>query len=66
MRYRNQTRGAASVVVIGVNTQGMGLIRECLGTEAVLPTQSTAYDNAVQIVQKTRPNVVIMGFDIDS
>jgi len=65
MRYRNQTRGAASVVVIGVNTQGMGLIRECLGTEAVLPTQSTSYENAVQIVQKTRPNVVIMGFDTD-
>ena len=43
MRYRNQTRGAASVVVIGVNTHGMGLIRECLGTEAVLPTKSTPY-----------------------
>jgi pilus assembly protein CpaE len=65
MRYRNQTRGAASVVVIGVNTHGMGLIRECLGTEAVLPTQSTPYQDAVQIVQKTRPNVIIMGFDTD-
>ena len=65
MRYRNQTRGAASVVVIGVNTNGMGLIRECLGTEAVLPTQSTPYQDAVQIVQKTRPNVIIMGFDAD-
>lgn len=65
MRYRNQNRGAASVVVIGVNTHGMGLIRECLGTEAVLPTQSTSYQDAVQIVQKTRPNVVIMGFDAD-
>lgn len=53
------------MVVIGVNPQGMGLIRECLGTEAVLPTQSTSYDSAVQTVQKTRPNVVIMGFDID-
>ncbi len=65
MRYRNQSRGAASVVVIGVNTHGMGLIRECLGTEAVLPTKSTPYQDAVQIVQKTRPNVVIMGFDVD-
>ncbi|MEL6346029.1 MAG: AAA family ATPase [Myxococcota bacterium] len=63
MRYRNQTRGAASVVVIGVNNTGMGLIRECLGTEAVLPTQSTPYLNAEQVVQKTRPNVIIMGFD---
>ena len=65
MRYRNPVRGAASVVVIGVDNNGMGLIRECLGTEAVLPTQSTPYSEAIQIVQKTRPNVVIMGFDID-
>jgi len=65
MRYRNQSQGAASVVVIGVSNDGMGLIRECLGTEAVLPTQSTPYEEAEQVVQKTRPNVIIMGFDID-
>ena len=65
MRYRNQARGAASVVVIGVDNNGMGLIRECLGTEAVLPTQSTPYNDAAQVVQKTRPNVIIMGFDIN-
>jgi pilus assembly protein CpaE len=65
MRYRNQTQGAASVVVIGVDADGMGLIRECLGTEAVLPTQSTPYNEAEQVVNKTRPNVIIMGFDIN-
>lgn len=63
MRYRNQTPGAANVVVIGVEADGMGMIRECLGTEAVLPTQSTPYEEAEQVVQKTRPNVIIMGFD---
>ncbi len=65
MRYRNQSHGAASVVVIGVESYGMGLIRECLGTEAVLPTQSTPYRDAAQVVHKTRPNVIIMGFDED-
>lgn len=65
MRYRNQTQGAASVVVIGVSPEGMGLIRECLGTEAVLPTQSTPHAEAEQVVNKTRPNVIIMGFDTD-
>lgn len=65
MRYRNQSQGAANVVVIGVEPEGMGLIRECLGTEAVLPTQSTSYAEAMQVAHKIRPNVIIMGFDID-
>jgi len=65
MRSRRVARGAASVVVVGVDAIGMGLIRECLGTEAVLPTQATPYEDAAQVVRKTRPNVVVMGFDID-
>ena len=65
MRNRRLARGAASVVVIGVDPHGMGLIRECLGTEAVLPTHATPYDEALLVVRKTRPNVVIMGFDSD-
>ena len=65
MKSRRIARGAASVVVVGVDTIGMGLIRECLGTEAVLPTSATPYEDAIQVVQKTRPNVVVMGFDID-
>lgn len=65
MRSRRVARGAASVVVVGVDGMGMGLIRECLGTEAVLPTQATPYEDAAQVVRKTRPNVVVMGFDID-
>jgi pilus assembly protein CpaE len=65
MRSRRVARGAASVVVVGVDAIGMGLIRECLGTEAVLPTSATPYEEAGQVVRKTRPNVVVMGFDID-
>lgn len=65
MRKRQIASGAASVVVVGVDPRGMGLIRECLGTEAVLPTNSTPYLDSPQVVKKTRPNVVIMGFDGD-
>ena len=65
MRKRRIASGAASVVVVGVDPRGMGLIRECLGTEAVLPTNSTAYEDSPGVVKKTRPNVVIMGFDGD-
>ncbi len=65
MRNRRMSIGAASVVVVGVDSKGMGLIRECLGTEAVLPTHSTPFLEAAQVVRKTRPNVVVMGFDQD-
>ncbi len=65
MRNRRLARGAASVVVIGVDTHGMGLIRECLGTEAVLPTHATSYEEALSVVRKNRPTVVVMGFDQD-
>ena len=65
MRNQRMSRGAASVVVVGVGAHGMGLIRECLGTEAVLPTHATTYGDAVNVVRKTRPNVVIMSFDAD-
>lgn len=65
MKRKGFSSGAASVVVVGVNRHGMGLIRECLGTEAVLPTNSTPYAEAAQIVHKVRPNVVVVGFDED-
>jgi pilus assembly protein CpaE len=65
MRNQRLSRGAASVVVVGVAPHGMGLIRECLGTEAVLPTHATPYMEAPAVVRKTRPNVVVMGFDDD-
>lgn len=65
MRRQGASRGAAQVVVVGVDTRGMGLIRECLGTEAVLPASSVPYAQAVDAVQSQRPNVVITGFDGD-
>lgn len=65
MRRQGVTRGAAQVVVVGVEARGMGLIRECLGTEAVLPAASVGYRQALDVVQSGRPNVVITGFDGD-
>lgn len=56
---------AASVVVIGVDPRSMGQIRETLGTEAVLPTASISYDDALAAVRRQHPDVVITGFDAD-
>lgn len=54
---------AASVVIVGVDKNGMGLLRECLRAEAVLPGQSTPYEQAMEQVGRQRPNVVLVGFD---
>lgn len=56
-------RSAASVIVVGVEPRGMGLIRECVGTEATLPSQSSPYDEALHAVRKARPTAVIVGLD---
>jgi pilus assembly protein CpaE len=59
------TGSAASVLVIGVDPRAMGQIRETLGTEAVLPTVPTKYDDALSAIRKMKPDVVITGFDQD-
>lgn len=65
MRRHGVRGGAAQVIVVGIDSRGMGLIRECLGTEALLPTSSIGYHEALHAVQASRPNVVITGFDED-
>jgi len=52
-------------MVVGVDSRGMGLLRECLGAEAVLPPVATRYDEALLELRRARPNVVITGFDED-
>lgn len=66
MRHSGSTSSSSStVLVIGVDPRGMGQIRETLGAEVALPTQSTRYEDAVPAVRKHRPDVVITGFDQD-
>lgn len=65
MRTPGSSASAASVIVVGVDARQMGQIRETLGTEAVLPSTSFSYDEALSAVRKVRPDVVITGFDGD-
>ena len=64
MRQRGSSTGSATVVVVGVDGKGMGLLRECLGTDTSLPA-ATPYDDAMDEIRKARPNIVITGFDAD-
>lgn len=54
---------AASVIVVGVDPRGMGLIQECLGAEAILHGESLSYEEASDVARRVRPHVVIAGLD---
>jgi pilus assembly protein CpaE len=65
MRNIASPRRSANVAIIGVDKKGMGLLRECLRAEAVLPPSSLAFDEAHEAVRRQRPNVVIISFNGD-
>ncbi len=65
MRSLGPATGAATVLVVGVNGHTMGMLREFLGTEAILPSEPTSYQDAVPVGNRLRPQVVIAGFDHD-
>lgn len=62
MRNIGKSGGAASVVLIGLEQDAMGLVREVLAAEAVLPNQSIDFGEAWSAINRTRPDVVIVGF----
>lgn len=62
MRNVGKGRTAASVVLVGLTNEEMGLIREVLAAEAVLPSASVSFGDAISVVKRSRPDVVIIGF----
>ena len=65
MQGSTPSRSNATVLVVGVDGHGLGLIRECLSTEAAIPNEQTHYLDASNAVRRHRPHVVIVGFDDD-
>lgn len=61
MRTVGSTRAAASVVLVGLDPEAMGLVRETLAAEAVLPSSSISYGDAIEVVKRSRPEVCIVG-----
>lgn len=62
MRNVGSGRTAATVVIVGVDTESMGRVRETLAAEAVLPANSIGFGDALSVVKRNRPDVVIVGF----
>lgn len=62
MRNIGRSGGAASVVLVGLDNDQMGLVRETLAAEAALPNASVGFGEALDIVDRIRPDVVIVGY----
>ncbi len=62
MRHVQTGRIAATVVFIGLEMDAMGMVRETLQGEAVLPSSSTSFGDALDVVTRTRPHVAIVDF----
>ncbi len=65
MQGGNPHRSAATLLVVGVGHADMGLIRECIGADAVLPDDATSFSGALEEALLQRPQVVVVGFDGD-
>lgn len=63
MRNIGRTSGAAQVVLIGLDNEAMGLVRESLAAEAVLPPASVSFGDALVVIERQRPDVVIVGYN---
>ncbi len=63
MRTDGIRNSAANVIIVGLEDDEMGLVREVLAAEAVLPTSSLPFDDAFENILSAYPDVLIIGFD---
>jgi pilus assembly protein CpaE len=56
---------AANVIIVGLEDDDMGKVREALAADAILPSQSLGWDDAVDNILSSYPDVLLVGFDKD-
>ena len=61
MRIDSAPHSAPTVVVVGLDSNLMGVVRETLAAEAVLPTSSIPFTEGLETIQRTLPDVVLVG-----
>jgi len=62
VRNLGRSGGAANVLLVGLDNEAMGQVRETLAAEAVLPNQSIGFGDAIELVRADKPDVVIVGY----
>lgn len=65
MRTDGMPHAAATVVLVAVEGDTLGLIRETLAAEAVLPNSSVDFGEGIEVVARTIPDVILVGVDQD-
>ena len=66
MRSIGNNHGAASVLLVGLDAQGMGLVREVLAAEAALPPNALTFAEALPAIRRAKPDVVIVAYGKES
>ncbi len=62
MRNLGKSGGAANVLLVGLDNESMGQIRETLAAEAKLPNSSIGFGDALDVIRADKPDVVIVGY----
>jgi len=61
---RDARTRTASVAIINVDGTRMGVIRETLQAEAVLPSQPASFDEGISTIQRTSPDIILVGLSV--
>jgi pilus assembly protein CpaE len=62
VRNLGKSGGAANVLLVGLDNESMGQVRETLAAEAKLPNSSIGFGDALEVIRADRPDVVIVGY----
>jgi pilus assembly protein CpaE len=62
VRNIGKSTGAATVMLVNLDNEAMGQVREHLAADAVLPQNSTLIGDALFAIERNRPDVVIVGY----
>ena len=62
MRSLGHSSAAANCLLVGLDNDSMGQVREALAAEAALPNASIAFGDAMEFIESERPDVVIVGY----
>jgi len=62
VRSIGNNHGAASVLLVGLDAQGMGLVREVLAAEAALPPNALTFAEALPAARRAKPDVLIVAY----
>jgi pilus assembly protein CpaE len=63
VRNIGRSGGAAQVILVGLDNEAIGLVREAIAAEAALPPASIPFGEAMMAIDRQRPDVVIVGYN---